>query len=74
MKIAMSRYFVPVNYQQHVHLQFTQLVQGSMSIEEYTAKFYSLATKSELPWNEDVMISMYRQGLNSQISCGLATS
>ena len=34
MKIAMTRYFVPDNYKQRVHLQFTQLVQGSMSIEE----------------------------------------
>ncbi|CAK7337392.1 unnamed protein product [Dovyalis caffra] len=33
----------------------------------------SLETRSEFPWNEDVMISMYRQGLNLQISSGLAT-
>ncbi|KAI8554950.1 hypothetical protein RHMOL_Rhmol05G0135800 [Rhododendron molle] len=54
--------------------EFTQLTQGSKSVEEYTRLFYSLATRSEFPWNEDVMISMYRQGLNPQISCGLASS
>lgn len=70
MNIAMTRYFVPVNYKQRAHLQFTQLVQGSMFVEEYTEKFYNLATRSEFHWNKDVMISMYRQGLNSQISCG----
>ena len=36
-------------------------------------QFYSF-TRSEFPWNKDVMISMYRQGLNPQLSCGLATS
>ena len=30
--------------------------------------------RSGFPWNEDVMISMYRQGLNPNISLGLAAS
>ncbi|CAK7356334.1 unnamed protein product [Dovyalis caffra] len=34
---------------------------------------FSLATRSEFPWNDDVILSMYRQGLNLQISSGLAT-
>ncbi|CAK7334792.1 unnamed protein product [Dovyalis caffra] len=72
MKIAMTRYFVPPNYKQQVHLQFTQLTQESLSVDEYTKKFFSLATRSEFPWNEDVMISMYRKWLNLQISSGLA--
>ncbi|CAK7341721.1 unnamed protein product [Dovyalis caffra] len=45
----------------------------SLSVNEYTNKFFSLATRSEFPWNEDVMISMHLQGLNLQISSGLAT-
>lgn len=47
---------------------------GTMSVEEYTTQSYSLATRSKLSWNEDIMISMYRQGLNPHLSCGLATS
>ncbi|KAG5516039.1 hypothetical protein RHGRI_036926 [Rhododendron griersonianum] len=58
MKIAMASYFVPPSYKQRAHLQFTQLTQGSKSVEEYTRLFYSLATRSEFPWNEDVMISI----------------
>ena len=30
--------------------------------------------RSRFPWNEDVMISMYCQGLNPNISSGWATS
>jgi hypothetical protein len=30
--------------------------------------------RTSFPWNEDVMISMYRQGLNPNISSGLAAS
>ncbi|KAI8524666.1 hypothetical protein RHMOL_Rhmol13G0165600 [Rhododendron molle] len=50
MKIAM----IPPSYKQRV--QFTQLTQGSKSVEEYTRLFYSLVTRSKFPWNEDVMI------------------
>ena len=60
MKIAMNHYFMPTSYKQRAHLQFTQLTQGSKSMEEYIRLFYSLATRSEFPWNEDVMIFMYR--------------
>ena len=74
MQSAMTRYFIPPNYKQRAHLQFTQLVQGSYSVDEYTNKFYSLAMRSGFPWNEDVMISKYRQGLNPNISLGLAAS
>ena len=74
MRSAMTRYFIPPNYKQRAHLQFTQLVQGSYSIEEYTNKFYGLAMRSGFPWNEDVMISTYCQGLNPNISLGLAAS
>ena len=74
MRSAMTRYFIPPNYKQQAHLQFTQLVQGSYSVEEYTNKFYSLAMRSGFPWNEDVMISKYSQGLNPNISLGLAAS
>ena len=74
MKMALTRFFVPPNYKQRVHLQFVELVQGSLTVEEYTNKFYSLAAKSDFPWNEDIMISMYRKGLNLHISSGLAAS
>ena len=49
-------------------------MQGSYSIEEYTNKFYGLAMRSGFPWNEDVMISTYCQGLNPNISLGLAAN
>ena len=49
-------------------------MRGSFSVEEYTNKFYSLAMRSRFPCNEDVMISMYRQSLNPNISSGLAAS
>ena len=42
VKIAMTRYFAPVNYKQR----------GSTPVEEYTGKFYSLATRPEFPRNE----------------------
>lgn len=64
MRSAMTRYFVPPNYNQRAHLQFTQL--------EYINKFYSLATRSRFPWNEDVMIAIYHQGLKPNISSSLA--
>ncbi|KAM5575250.1 hypothetical protein ABKV19_014275 [Rosa sericea] len=74
MKMTLTLFFVPPNYKQRVHLQFVELVQGSLSVEEYTNKFLSLAAKSDFPWNEDIMISMYRKGLNPHISSGLAAS
>ncbi|PRQ55245.1 putative retrotransposon gag domain-containing protein [Rosa chinensis] len=74
IKMTLTRFFVPPNYKQRVHLQFVELVQGSLSVEEYTNKFLSLAAKSDFPWNEDIMISMYRKGLNPHISSGLAAS
>ena len=74
MKVTLTRFFVPPNYKQRVHLQFVESVQGSLSVEEYTNKFLSLAAKSDFPWNEDIMISMYRKGLNPHISSGLAAS
>lgn len=71
VKIAMGCHFVPQNYKQQIHIQLIHLVQGSMMVE-YT-KFYSLATCSEFPWDEDIMIATYCQGLNLSISSGLAT-
>lgn len=59
MKSALTRYFVPPSYKQRAHVQFTQLAQGSISVEEYTRLLCSLATRSEFPWNKDVMISVY---------------
>ncbi len=47
---------------------------GSYSIEDYTNKFYSLAMRSGLQCNEDVMISMYCQQSNPNISLSLAAS
>lgn len=82
MKVAIKRYFVPAKYKQLVHLQCTQLVRGRNSVEEYTSKLivwqtyhkkqnktknYRLAARSEFPWNEHVMISMYWQGLKSSL-------
>ena len=75
MKIAMYRYFVPTSYKQRPHLQFTRLTHGSKIVDEYTRLLYSLATRSEFSWHEDVLIYMlYWQGLNPQISCGLGVS
>lgn len=65
--------FESPNYKQQDHLQFTHLVQGSYFIEDTANKLYSLAIRSKFPWNEDVMISMYHQEINSDISSSLVT-
>lgn len=73
MLTALSHQFILPNDKQWLHLQFTQLVKGSMTMEEYTSKFYSFATRSEFPWNEDAMISMHYQGLTPQIYTSIST-
>lgn len=55
MKIAGSGYYVP-SYKQQVHMQ---LIQGSLTNDEYPMEFFSLVTRAEFPWNGDVMISMH---------------
>ncbi|KAF5933630.1 hypothetical protein HYC85_029801 [Camellia sinensis] len=50
------------------------IMQLYLSLDEYTRLFYNLVTRSEFPWNEDVMILIYYHGLNLQISCALITS
>lgn len=49
MKIAMTRQFVPIDYRQRVEYRFSWLTQGSMTVEEYTSRFYRLATRLEFP-------------------------
>lgn len=39
LKQEMTRYSVPADYKQQLYVQFTQMVQGSMSVEEFTRKF-----------------------------------
>nr|CAD1823399.1 unnamed protein product [Ananas comosus var. bracteatus] len=74
MKRAMTRQFVPIDYRQRVQYQFTKLTQGSMTVEEYTSRFYHLAAQSEFPWSEDLLITMYRRGLHSNIAEKLVSS
>jgi len=45
MKIAGSGYFVP-SYKQQVHMQ---LIQGSLTNDEYPMEFFSLVTRAEFP-------------------------
>ena len=67
MRSVMTHYFVPPNYKQQAHLHFTHGVR-QLSIKENTNKFHSLAMRLGFPWNENMIISMYYQGLNPNIS------
>lgn len=45
-----------------------------MTVEEYTSKFYNLATPRDFEWHEDVMIASFRKGLKPQISSRLSAA
>ncbi len=50
--------------------QLYQLRQGSMSINQYSLKFRTLAAASS--WNEQALITVYRQGLDPKLRLHLA--
>lgn len=71
MKAVMKKWFKPQDYKQRAHIQLNQLKQGPLTMEEYTNKFQHLATQVGFKWNDEILVTMYQQGLHLQISLGL---
>lgn len=72
MKAAMNKRFKPQDYRQRTHIQLTRLRQETMTVKAYTSKFQHLATKAGTKWNDEILVSLYRQGLQPHISQGLS--
>lgn len=43
-----------------------------MLVEEYTCRFYHMATRAKFKWDDDIMVAMYLCGLQPQIGVGLS--
>lgn len=67
LKATMSKRFKPQDYRQMSHIQLNQFKQGTLSIEEYTNKFQHFATRAGISQNDEILVSLYRQGLQHHI-------
>lgn len=59
---------------QRVHLQLTQIQQGSSIVEEYISHFHHLAARARTRWDDDIMIALYRRGLHPQLAVSLCST
>ena len=67
MKKKLKERFVPKTYLQDTYAKFHELVQGHLSVEEYTRTFEELSMKCDLNEPDNQTIVRYLNGLDSRI-------
>ncbi|CAA7029167.1 unnamed protein product [Microthlaspi erraticum] len=67
LKKHMNRAFLPYNYARTIYTQFQNLRQGSKSVDEYAAEFFTLLARNSLLETTDQSISRFIGGLKNQI-------
>lgn len=71
LKKHMNRAFLPYNYARTIYTQFQNLRQGSKSVDEYAADFFTILARNSLLETTDQSISRFIRGLKNQIQSQL---
>jgi len=68
MKTKLKARFLPPTYVQDCYSQLHNLIEGSMSVEEYTREFEKLLIKCDIQEPEEQIIVRYLGGLDPRYS------
>ncbi|KAL1218314.1 RNA-directed DNA polymerase-like protein [Cardamine amara subsp. amara] len=71
MKKLMRKAFLPYNYTRTLYTKLQNLRQGTKSVDDYAAEFFSLMARTVLTETEEQRVSRFIGGLRSQIQSTL---
>lgn len=71
LKKHMRRAFLPYNYERTLYNKLQALRQGTRTVEEYSADFFTMVARSTISETEDQLVSRFIGGLRFQIQIAL---